>query len=681
MSKFTQGLNDRQYEAVTTINGPLLVFAGAGTGKTRVVTSRIAHIIESNYATPNQILGITFTNKAAAEMKERVISMVGSIANKIQISTFHSFGLRILKEEIDILENYTKNFIIYDGNDQQTLVRNIIKDNNYDDFGVDEKLVKGLISKSKSEGIYPEDAEYKVIDPIVFDIFKKYQQSLVNYNAIDFDDILVMSYKILKNNPKIHIKWANRFRYISVDEYQDTSNLQFKFINLLAMHHTNIMVVGDDDQTIYTWRGARVENINNFKNIYPAVKIVKLEQNYRSTQNVLNVANSIIQQNSTRNEKKLWSDMPGELVHLKEHYVDEEEAEHIFKEIYDRVIRLQTAKFSDFAILYRSNFMSRVYEESARMGSVPYKILGSTNFYDRKEIKIALSYITVLVNPKDVISFIRTIETPSRGIGNVSIKKVIDFAETRGISFLDGLKRADEIDTISPRIQGHILAFVKLLEIGQKLMRSMGSWSDAFISYSEKAGIFRYFQEHAKNEKELQRTEGNYREFCRSLDTFRSKEIAKGNTSVTLGSFLERISLLSDTDELDKDKDFVTMMTVHTSKGLEFPSVYLVGLIDTNMPNKRAIEDSVGGLEEERRLMYVAVTRAQKELNLSYYSHRSTKGGEIEMVPSRFLNKLPPDSVDNTLDNLKKDRGVNDSFYMQKAMSEMLESFGKKKKS
>ncbi len=679
MSKFTKGLNDRQYEAVTTVNGPLLVFAGAGTGKTKVVTSRIAHIIEQGFATVDQILGITFTNKAAAEMKERVIAMVGNKAQKIQLSTFHSFGLKILKEEIDVLENYSSNFIIYDSNDQLYLIRNIIKDNNYDDFGVDEKLVKAIISKSKSEGIYPNDIEYKVTDPILFEIFKKYQECLINYNALDFDDILVLSYKILKNHPEINIKWANRYKYINVDEYQDTSNLQFKFVNLLAMHHQNIMVVGDDDQTIYTWRGARVENINNFKSIYPSVKIVKLEQNYRSTQNILNVANSIIQKNSSRNEKQLWSNVSGDLVHLKEYYCDEEEAEGVFNEIYDRVIRTQTAKFSDFAVLYRSNFMSRVYEESARMTGVPYKILGAQNFYDRKEIKLALSYLNILVNKKDAISFIRTIETPSRGIGDVTVKKIIEFAESRGLPFFDAMKRAGEIMTIGLRIQNHIASFVNLVEYGQKIFHTMESWTEAFLLYSEKAGIFKYFEENAKNEKEYQKIVGNYREFARSLDVFCQKEKERGSQKITIGKFLERVALLSDTDNNDKNKDSVTMMTVHTSKGLEFPNVFLVGLIDSNMPSKRALEDGAGNLEEERRLMYVAVTRAQRELVLSYYSHRVTKNGEVELIPSRFLSNLPENSVDNNLENLKKDRVVNDSFYMQKAMSEMLEKLSKKK--
>jgi len=679
MNKFTQGLNDRQYESVTHIDGPLLVFAGAGTGKTRVVTSRIAHIIGSRFAKPDQVLGITFTNKAASEMRERVISMIGNKAKKIQISTFHSFGLKILKEEIETLENYSKNFVIYDSNDQMILVRNIIKDNNYDDFDLDEKLVKAIISKSKSEGIYPNDIEYKVIDPIIYEIFKKYQESLINYNAIDFDDILVLSYKILKDNPEINLKWANKYKYISVDEYQDTSNLQFKFVNLFTLMHKNIMVVGDDDQTIYSWRGARVENINNFKSMYPSVKIIKLEQNYRSTQNILNVANSIIKKNSSRNEKELWSNMAGSLVHLREYYCDEEEAESIFRDIHNYVAREGRGKYSDFAILYRSNFMSRVYEEAARMEGLPYKILGAMKFYDRKEVKLALSYIKILVTKKDVLAYIRTLETPSRGIGAVSIKKVIEFSEARGISFFDALKRVSEITTISSRIQNSILAFVNLINIGKNLFRTNSSWTEAFLEFSDKVGIFRYFREHAKNEKDLQRIEGNYNEFARSLDVFRDREQERGVDYVNLNSFLERITLLSDSDGLDKSKDLVTMMTVHTSKGLEYPNIYLVGLIDGNMPNKRVLEEnSQKSLEEERRLMYVAVTRAQRELYLSYFSHRSTKAGEVEMIPSRFLNNLPEDSVDNSLSSLKIDRETSDTYYMQKAMEEMLNNFGKK---
>jgi DNA helicase-2/ATP-dependent DNA helicase PcrA len=413
------------------------------------------------------------------------------------------------------------------------------------------------------------------------------------------------------------------------------------------------MVVGDDDQTIYSWRGAKIENINNFKKKYPSVKIVKLEQNYRSTQNILSVANSIIQQNLARNEKELWSNISGNPVKLREYYCEEEEAEEVFKEIYNKV-RDGKARYRDFVILYRSNFMSRVYEEAARMKGLPYKMLGAMKFYDRKEVKLALSYIKILVTEKDTLSYIRTLETPSRGIGAKSIKKIIDFSESRSITFFEALKRANEIETISPRIQNSILAYVKLINIGKDYFRNNTSWTDAFLNFSEKAGVFRYFEENAKNEKELQRMEGNYTELARSLDIFRNREQERGGENITLYNFLERVALISDSDGIDRNKDFITMMTIHTSKGLEYPEVYLVGLIDGNMPNKRALEESSVAIEEERRLMYVAVTRAQRELYLSYFSHRSTKNGDVEMIPSRFLNKLPEYAVDNTLSSLKK---------------------------
>lgn len=673
MDKALESLNPQQREAVTTVMGQLFVFAGAGSGKTKVITERISYILRKGYALPEEILGITFTNKAAKEMKERVINVAGNYANKTFLSTFHSFSLYLLRQEADHLEGYSKNFVIYDTNDQAALVKKIIKDEEYKNFKFNEKWVKSVISKFKSEGFYPEDAKFPLADPIIRDIYKEYQASLKNYNAVDFDDILILAERLLGNNEAIRKKWASKFKFVLIDEYQDTSRLQLKLIDHMASVHKNLMAVGDDDQTIYTWRGADINNISDFKKTWPNTKIIKLEQNYRSTTHILNIANAIISQNSQRIKKTLWSEIQGEPVELKCFYCEDSEAEFIADTIYEAVAIKQACSYKDIAILYRSNHMSRIYEEALRMKGLPYKLVGSIKFYERLEILTALSYLKLLVNTRDRLSIMRSLETPARGVGDRTIKKLFTHSEEKRKPIFKVLKEADKIPDISPNIALSIKNFAETIEKWSIRFLNSTSWQDDFNSYLNEIGVYSYFDKISTTEKEKESRKANLTEFSRSLDVFRFREQERGFTS-TISGFLDRISLITDADGYNEKREGVTLMTIHSSKGLEFPTVYLAGVVDGNIPNKRAVEENENNIAEERRLMYVAVTRAKQKLVISFFSTKKTRSGVFEVAPSQFLDNLPSESVSNTIEGAKKEGALTSNLFLQKAAQSFLDS-------
>ncbi len=629
MIDYRKELNSQQYEAVTTIWGPIFVFAGAGSGKTKVLTYRIAYLIEKGYASPSEILGITFTNKAAKEMKERVGRLVGNKASDIFLSTFHSFCLKVLREDIEKTGIYHNNFVIYDETDQLSLITKIIKEN-YADTGYSPREMKRLISHIKSN----IDRKEKDSDDLVYRIYRAYQKSLISYNALDFDDLLLITYRLFKENEEIRKKWASKFKFIMIDEFQDTSLLQFNLIYEIAKDHENIMVVGDDDQTIYSWRGANIDNIFNFEKIFKKAKIIKLERNYRSTQEILNVANSVIEKNIKRTPKKLWNDQKGEKVEIRIYQTEEEEAEDIISEIFKQVVIKKNFKFSDIAILYRANHNSRIFEEYARLKQIPYKVVGGKDFYSRKEIVYALSYLKVLVNPLDTLSLIRVLEYPPKGIGEVTINRINEYIKEKKISFFEGLNQIDFINNIPDRAKRAIKELLDLFNIAKEYFDRLESWQDALDRYMSLAGVYDYIKVSEKEKSKAEKRILNIKELGRSLDLFKSRSKNK-----SLKGFLDMISLISDSDISKGKKEGITLMTVHASKGLEFPFVILPLMVDGNFPSRKSIEEDEKAIEEERRLFYVAITRAKRKLLITAFLNKMIRGNFIPQEISPFIEE------------------------------------------
>ncbi len=637
-------LNKPQREAVLHTDGPLLILAGAGSGKTRVLTHRIAYLIEEKNVNPWNILAITFTNKAAEEMRQRVDSLVRFGAESIWVSTFHSACVRILRRYIDRL-GYDNRFTIYDTDDQKTLMKEVCRKVNIDTKVLRERAVLSAISAAKNEMVSPEEYELNVGGDFgrlkIAKAYREYEAQLKANNALDFDDLLVKTVHLLNTQPDVLENYQERFRYIMVDEYQDTNTVQFQLVRLLSGKYRNLCVVGDDDQSIYKFRGANIRNILDFEHEFPDAYVVKLEQNYRSTGNILNAANSVIRNNSGRKDKTLWTDNgEGEKVRLRQFDTAFDEADFIAEDIRQNV--QDGTAYHDCAILYRTNAQSRLFEEKFISMNIPYKIIGGINFYARREIKDILAYLKTVDNGQDDLAVRRIINVPKRGIGLTTINRVQQSAEERGISFYDALL-TPELIAGAGRSAAKLDSFAALIEYfkGQAERESL---TDLLNEIIEKTGYIESLEAEDKTEAEsriqnideLLNKAAAYEEACDDRDERPS-----------LSGFLEEVALVADIDSLDEDQDYVVLMTLHSAKGLEFPNVYLAGMEDGLFPSYLTItSDDKEDLEEERRLCYVGITRAEKELTLSCARRRMVRGETQFNKISRFIREIPLELLD-----------------------------------
>ncbi|MEY3635595.1 MAG: hypothetical protein RL147_24 [Actinomycetota bacterium] len=649
------GLNPQQSAAVTHAGGPLLVVAGAGSGKTRVLTRRIAYLMARRNVAPYEILAITFTNKAAGEMKERVGELVGSVAKSMWVSTFHSACVRILRQEANRL-GYSNTFSIYDSADSQRLITIVAKELNLDPKRYPARAFQSIISNAKNELLSPQDylkAASNQFEQVVADVYTIYQGRLMRANAMDFDDLIMKTVEVLQRYPEAKARFRSRFRHVLIDEYQDTNHAQYILVKELVGTElegsapAELCVVGDADQSIYGFRGATIRNILQFEMDYPNATTVLLEQNYRSTQNILNAANAVITKNESRKEKNLWSDA-GAGSPLTGYVAESEHDEANF--IADEIRSLQRDGNStpgETAIFYRTNAQSRVFEEVFMRMALPYKVVGGLRFYERREVKDLLAYLRVLANCEDEISLRRIINIPKRGIGDTSLDYVDQFAQSCGISFWQGLLRCKEISSVPARAAQAISEFTSMISALSVLVEAKVKPSVIVEAALEQSGLLKELADstdpqdevRVENLKELVAVSMEYEE--------RSFEELGEDEEISLAGFLEKVSLVADADEIPEGEDHggvVTMMTLHTAKGLEFPTVFLTGMEDGIFPHSRTFDDK-NEIEEERRLAYVGLTRARKRLYISRAEYRSTWGAPNYNPPSRFLDEIPEDVI------------------------------------
>lgn len=638
-------LNPKQKEAVLHTDGPLLILAGAGSGKTRVLTHRIAYLIDECGVNPWNIMAITFTNKAAGEMRERVDNLVGFGAESIWISTFHSSCVRILRRHIENL-GYTTSFSIYDSDDQKTLMRQVFKTLDIDTKQFKERSVLAAISSAKDKLITPEEfllnAGGDFREKKTGEIYKEYQKQLKKNNALDFDDLIVKTVELFQNNPQILDYYQERFRYIMVDEYQDTNMAQFKLVSLLASKYRNLCVVGDDDQSIYRFRGADIQNILSFENTFPGTMVIKLEQNYRSTQNILNAANGVISNNMGRKRKTLWTDNEaGKKIGFKQFETGYEEAEYVAKDI-NACVKDGRYHYGDCAVLYRTNAQSRLFEEKFIVSNIPYKIVGGVNFYARKEIKDLLAYLKTIDNARDDLAVRRIINVPKRGIGATTLNRVADYAAAADISFYNALKMADDIPTLG-KSAAKIKPFVNFIQVMRSKVEII-SVSELLQEIIDETGYVKELEAEDTEEAKAR---------IENIDELISKVVAyeEGEEHPTLSGFLEEVALVADIDSLDEGSDYVVLMTLHSAKGLEFPKVYLAGMEDGLFPSYMSItsDSSSEDLEEERRLAYVGITRAKEELTITCARQRMIRGETQYNRVSRFVREIPSELLDSEL--------------------------------
>ena len=619
-------LNDKQREAVEWPDGPLLVLAGAGSGKTRVLTTKLAYLVNEKEVNPYNILAITFANKAAKEMKERAFKMLGNDAYKMQISTFHSLGLFLIRENYDKL-GFEKNFTILDSDDSLTIIKKILKDMNLDPKVYNPRAIRNKISSAKNElmdsNYYSRFANSEY-EEIVLDVFRRYEQKVLKNNSMDFDDLLLLPIKLFKKYPEVLEKYQDRFRYILVDEYQDTNEAQYILIKMLSAKYKNICVVGDLDQSIYGFRGANFRNILNFEKDYPDAKVVPLEENYRSTGNILNVANDIIKHNKQRKEKNLWTrNSNGPKIRYHRAYDEKDEASYVMEEIKKLIINGEPK--SSIAVLYRTNAQSRNMEEALLRENIPYKVVGSFYFYNRKEIKDLISYLKLIYNPNDDVSLMRVINVPKRQIGPKTIENLASKALEKGVSLYEAIDGGKELE------------FKKLIE---KLKKESEN-----ISLTELAEMI-LVESGMRKELESSKTiDAEIR--LENLEEFKSitKNFEENNGVISLEEFLLEISLVSDMEEHKNNNDVVTLMTIHSAKGLEFDHVFIIGLEEGLFPHSNCL-DSSDEIEEERRLCYVAVTRAKKTLTLVNAKRRMLYGNTNANPPSRFISEINDEYLD-----------------------------------
>lgn len=655
-------LNESQREAGKTINGPLLILAGAGSGKTRTITYRIAHMVQEMGISPYHILAVTFTNKAAKEMRERVHNLIGHEAEKIVVSTFHSFGMKMLRMYANFL-GYESNFNIYDTDDQTKVVRNILKELGATVQETPKKIVS-LISKLKEDGVSPEDYEKTVPSflenyKVIIETYKKYKVELKKNNAMDFSDLLIFTNELL-DNPEILEKVQDRYRYVMVDEYQDTNNIQYQIIKKIAKKHLNICVVGDEDQSIYGFRGANIQNILDFEKDYPNAKVVKLEQNYRSTDIILKAANSVIKSNKSSKGKKLWTVKEGGEL-LKLYMADDaiDEAYFITQKIIEG--HKNGRKHSDFTVLYRTNAQSRIFEETLRRFNIPNKVFGGMQFYQRKEIKDIIAYLNVINNPRDAISLARVFNVPNRKIGDRTIEKMEEYARAHNIFLFEAIKNVDKLDRVNKATLDSLAEFAKII--------------DELIELAKESSVSEVFEALLSKTKYIESISPEEIEREQNIDELRTAimELEKQFEFLTLADYLQETSLVSATDTLNESSDYVKLMTIHNSKGLEFPVVFLTGLEQEIFPGFAALADN-SVLEEERRLCYVAITRAEEELYITYAKERMVYGRTSYMrPPSTFIEEIPNELVEGK-------RPIVETKVIEKKISTGIENFNPFKK-
>lgn len=639
MNDLLSGLNDIQREAALHFEGPLLILAGAGSGKTRVLTHRIAYLIEERQINPYNILALTFTNKAAREMRERVDQIVTFGAQYVWVSTFHSTCVRILRRYIDHL-GYDRRFTIYDTDDQKTLMKNICKELNIDTKKFRERTFLNAISSAKDELKTPEQYADEIAkehkDKIFGTVYKKYQKNLKKNNALDFDDLIMLTVQLFRENKDVLSYYQERFQFLMVDEYQDTNTAQFTLLSLLASRYQNLCVVGDDDQSIYKFRGANIQNILNFEKIFPATKVIRLEQNYRSTKNILSAANEVIKNNSMRKEKALWTKAEeGEPISYGRYDNEHEEALGIASDI-KKIVRSENKSYSDFAILYRTNAQSRVFEEKLVYEGIPYRIIGAINFYARKEIKDLMCYLKTVNNSADDISVQRIINVPKRGIGATTISRIMTYAAGQEISFYDALTQIDYIPDCA-RAASKINSFVEMIEhLRGRLRDEYYTLEDLINEIIDRTGYVRLLE--AEDTVEAQSRIENIDSLCSKIIQYEED----CEEAATLDGLLEEIALVADIDTVSDDAEQVLLMTLHSAKGLEFPNVYIAGMEENIFPGAMAVfGDDPTEIEEERRLCYVGITRAMEKLTLTSANCRM-RNGEINFNrPSRFINEIP----------------------------------------
>ncbi len=636
---YLEALNEQQKKAVTHGDGPLLILAGAGSGKTRVLTHRIAYLVDEKGVKPWNIIAITFTNKAAKEMKSRVIKLIGTEGEDMWVSTFHSACVRILRRDIDKL-GYDKNFVIFDMSDQQVLIKECLRELNLNEKNFPPKSVLHQIGRAKDEMIDPQtymtmySTDFRLGK--VARIYELYQKKLKINNALDFDDIIIKTIELFTEFPEVLGYYQSRFRYVLVDEYQDTNSAQFTLVSLLSASHGNICVVGDDDQGIYGWRGANIRNILDFEREFPGTKVIKLEQNYRSTQSILDAANHVIRNNPGRKPKKLWTENgTGTSVKYFCSSNEHEEAEYIIYEI-NKQVRDGLRRYSDFAVLYRMNAQSRVLEEGFMKFGVPYKLVGALKFYDRKEIKDLLAYLRLIHNPSDSVSLRRIINVPRRGIGKTTVESLEQQAAAREVSIFSLIQAVDSIQGIS-RAAGALQSFSSII-CGLKAVKEQLKVSELIEEILRRTGYLKELEDEDTIEA-LGRIE-NLKEFISV-----AIEFERENEDADLGSFLENVSLVSDIDTLDEEKDAVVFMTFHSAKGLEFPVVFMAGMEEGVFPGYRSLSEE-GELEEERRLCYVGITRAREQVYMTGAYCRTLFGSTTYNNVSRFVREMPEELVD-----------------------------------
>ena len=633
-------MNERQREAVFHTEGPLLILAGAGSGKTRVLTHRIAYLIEEKGVNPWNILAITFTNKAAGEMRERVDRLVAFGAESVWVSTFHSACVRILRRHIDRL-GYDSKFTIYDSDDQKTLMKDICKRLQIDTKQWKEKTLLGIISSAKNELIGAQEYEMNTMGDFskrkIAEAYKEYQRQLRTNNALDFDDLIMKTVELFKLNPDVLEAYQERFKYIMVDEYQDTNTAQFKLISLLASKYQNLCVVGDDDQSIYKFRGANIRNILNFEDVFPSARVVKLEQNYRSTKTILDAANHVIRNNLERKNKTLWTANDGGAPIIFQNFMTAyEEAEYIAEDLAKRVAA-GDGNYSDCAILYRTNAQSRLLEDKFLLANIPYRIIGGVNFYARKEIKDLLSYLKTVDNARDDLAVRRIINVPRRGIGAATLAKVQDFAVENEISFYNALRAAEEIPALG-RSVAKLKPFVTLIQT----LRAQQEYFSVAELLKEVIDRTDYVKELEDENTEESRAR------IENIDELISKAASYDEEAEnpTLSGFLEEVALVADIDNLEENNDRVVLMTLHSAKGLEFPNVYLAGMEEGIFPSYMTIvSEDPTDLEEERRLCYVGITRAMRQLTITSARSRMIRGETQYNKVSRFIQEIPRELV------------------------------------
>lgn len=659
LTQLTNELNEQQKQAVLQTEGPLLVLAGAGTGKTRVLTTRISHIIYNKKALPGQILAVTFTNKAANEIKHRIQEMLHLEVNGLYIGTFHAIAARIIRDNAEVL-GYNRWFTIVNYDDQGKLIKTILKSFNIDDKEYPPKLVLYLIERLKDKAYTPETvptSEYSgKLDATLIKIYKEYQIRLQQANAVDFGDIIMLNIKLFNERPDIFEQYQQRFKYILVDEYQDTNIAQYLWLRLLTQKNSNICCVGDDDQSIYGWRGAEVGNILNFEKHYPDAKVIRLEQNYRSTNHILGLANNLIAHNNKRHPKNLWTDIDNdEKVNLKQFYDDKEEARFLADEI--EILSHKSPKFS-IAILMRSSFQSRIIEQGLNFLQVPYTIVGGVKFFSRREIRDVISYIRLLVNPDDVMAFERVINTPKRGVGNASLQKILEVRRnTDNQNILEVAYSLVSSGALKGKAGNSIKHFVTQMRLWAQKLNTINSAELVELMLQESG-----YYEMWKNEKtdDAQERLQNIKELVRNVSEYEA-----------LPQFLEYVSSLSELDEQGTEAK-VSLMTIHAAKGLEFDTVFLPGWEDGIFPSAKSVEETgEKGIEEERRLAYVAITRARKNLYITFTGSRMVHGRYQQAYPSMFLQELSPDHLNeqasygnHSSSFIKKPKKLNTNFKL-----------------